>query len=110
MSDFLEEHLRKALGRQEAPDGFADRVLAKLQEQRRGRSMFWYSAVAAMVAIALLFAGMQQRHREQQSHARETERQVVFALALAMQKFEHVNTRLQRSAPRVRVEEKRGNL
>jgi HD superfamily phosphodiesterase len=110
MSEFLEDQLRKALQRQEAPDGFADRLMAKLPEARRESSRFWYAAVAAVLAIALLFTGMQQRHREQQVHARETERQVVFALALAMQKFEHVNARLQKAAPKVRVEEGQGEL
>jgi hypothetical protein len=113
MSDFLEEELRKALRRQEAPDGFTGRLMAKLPEKRREPSRFWYAAVAAVLAIALLFAGlrftgMEQRRREEQVHARETERQVVFALALAMQKFEHVNARLQKAAPKVRVEEGRG--
>jgi hypothetical protein len=108
MSEFLEEQLRKALRRQEAPDGFADRLMAKLPPTRRESSRFWYAAVAAVLAIALLFTGMQQRRRQQQVHARETERQVVFALALAMQKFEHVNERLQKAAPKVRVEEGRG--
>lgn len=109
MSDFLEEHLRKALRRQETPEGFAERVLAAVPVQRHGRSRAWYSAVAAAVVIALLFGGMEWR-REQQAHARETEREVVFALALAMQKFEHVNARLQQSAAKVKVDEKRGDL
>jgi hypothetical protein len=109
MSDFLEEHLRKALSRQETPEGFAERILAAVPDQRHGGFRFWYAAVAAVVLIALLFGGMEWR-REQRVHARETERQVVFALALAMQKFEHVNTRLQQSAAKVKVDEKRGEL
>jgi hypothetical protein len=109
MSDFLEEHLRKALSRQETPEGFAERILAAVPGRRHGQSRFWYAAVAAVVVIALLFGGMEWR-REQRVHARETERQVVFALALAMQKFEHVNARLQQSAAKVKVDEKRGEL
>ncbi|HEX4772642.1 MAG TPA: hypothetical protein VH351_17550 [Bryobacteraceae bacterium] len=109
MSDFLGEQLRKALSRQEAPEGFAERVLAAVPGQGQRRSKLWYPAIAASVAIALLFGGMEWR-QEQRVHARETERQVVFALALAMQKFEHVNSRLQQSAAKVKVDEKRGEL
>src|SRR4051794_23072274 len=109
MSDFLGEQLHKALSRQEAPEGFAERVLAAVSGQRHGGSRFWYAAAAAVVVIALLFGGMEWRQKRR-VHARETERQVVFALALAMQKFEHVNTQLQQSAAKVRVDEKRGEL
>jgi hypothetical protein len=112
MSDFLEERLRKALGRQEPPEGFAERMLAKVPAHRPGRSRFSYVAVAATLILALLFGGMEWRRQQQvkEQNARETERQVVFALALAMQKFEHVNNQLQQSAAKVKVDEKRGNL
>lgn len=110
MSDFLEEHLKNALSRQNPSEGFAERVLAKVPQRRAILSGFWYKAVAAVLVLGLLFAGYQQRRQTQERNARETERQVVFALALAMKKFDHVNQRLKQSAPKVTVQERQGNI
>ena len=72
----------------------------------RERTQWWYAGIAAALVIALLFAGVRQQREQQGRRARDTERQVVFALALAIRKFEHVNARLQQAAPTVRVGDK----
>lgn len=104
MSDFFDEALRKALERKAAPEGFAERVAERLHGRERAQPL-WYSAVAAAIALLLVFAGMAQRW-ERERAAQKTEQQVVFAIALAMEKFDHVNQRLQKTAPRVEVERK----
>ena len=78
---------------------------------RRGRELRgWYWAVAAMLVGVLLYGVVghaRQQKVQQMAKARDTERQVVFALALAIEKVQHVNERLQRDAPKMRAE-KRG--
>lgn len=103
MSEFPDNELRKALERRDAPAGFAERVLSNLPDRRQSRHPAWYLAVAAVLATVMVFAGAQHRQHER-VRANQTERQVVFAIALAMEKFEHVNARLQQSAPKVKVD------
>ncbi len=102
MSDFLEEQLRQSLRRREAPADLAAKVSARLPSNRLSGRVIWSGLLAAALACLLVFAGV-EKHNQQQQHARQTERQVVFALALAVQKIEHVNAHLQQSAPRVNV-------
>ena len=108
MSDFLEEELRDALQTRPAPGGFAERVMSQIPRRRRGPRAFWYAAVAAAVMAVLLFTNFEQRREVEHAKERETERQLVYALALTIQKLEHVNARLQQSAAKVKVEEPRG--
>lgn len=108
MSDFLEDRLREALQSGPAPAGFAERVMNRIPERRHTPRAFWYAAAAAALIVALLFAGFEQRRERELAKERKTEQQLVFALSLTIQKLEHVNERLQRSATTVRVEEKRG--
>jgi hypothetical protein len=106
--DFMEEELRKALARHDAPDGFTERVMANMPKRRSELRMTWYAAIAAVLAIALVFSGVEQRRQIQRQKAKQTERQVVFAIALAMRHFERVNVQLQKSAPTLKIEEKHG--
>jgi hypothetical protein len=109
MSEYLESELRKALARGGPPEGFAERVIESIPRRNKERRTMWYAAIAAVLALALVFSGVEQRHRnEQRQRAQRTEQQVVFAIALAMRHFEHVNTELQKSAPTVKIEGKRG--
>ena len=109
MNDRIEEQLREALRRVEPSQGFAERVVTRLPEpQSRSFQRFWFAAVAACVALLLVFTIVHQNRRERMVQAHETERQVVFAIALAVEKLDHVNARLQKSAPEVRIEDKKG--
>jgi hypothetical protein len=108
MSEFLENELKKALARSVPPDGFAERVMEGIPQRRKERRTMWYAAIAAVLAFALIFSGIEQRRHTREQQAKQTERQVVFALALAMRHFEHVNMELRKSAPTVKIEEKRG--
>lgn len=108
MSEFFEKELRKALARSGPPDGFAERVMTVIPQRKKQRRATWYTAIAAVLAIAIIFSGVEQRRRNEQQRARQTERQVVFAIALAMRHLDRVNTELRKSAPTVKIEDRRG--
>jgi hypothetical protein len=110
MSHSFDQDLRRALNRIEPPEGFADRVMANLPHGH-GRSRYWLGAVAAGLALLFTAGGLEQNHREHRVQAERTQRQVVFALSLAAKKLDHVNARLQRSAPDLTIEsDERGRL
>ena len=105
MNDQIEHELRRALGRVPPPAGFTERVMARLPEQNRSPIAWWYAAVAAMIVVALLVGNFETRQAHQKE-ARRTEQQVVFALALAAEKLQKVNVRLEHSGPEMRVQHK----
>ncbi|MBV9082969.1 MAG: hypothetical protein JOZ62_09850 [Acidobacteriaceae bacterium] len=106
----VEQELQEALARVEAPAGFAERTMARIAEQRPARfRSVWYGAVAAALALLLAFGVVERTQRERRRRAEITERQVVFALALAVDKFDQISARLQKSAPELRVKEKQRN-
>ncbi|MCU1295338.1 MAG: hypothetical protein JWP08_4188 [Bryobacterales bacterium] len=110
MNGSFDQKLRRELARVAPPAGFADRVMANLPEGR-GRGRFWLGAVAAGLAVLFTVGGIEQNHREHRMQAERTQRQVVFALFLAAEKLDHVNARLQRSAPDLTIEgDERGRL
>ncbi len=110
MSHNFEDQLRQALCHVEPPEGFAERVLAKVNRGRSERRI-WYGSIAAGLALMLSLGGLALDQREQRRRAELTERQVVFALSLAADKVNHVNTRLQRSAPHLEItQSKEGTL
>ncbi len=81
----LEDELKSALKRQEAPLGFTQRVLARAQATPAGRWRFawrrlqWATACGA-VAVLLVTAGTEYRRRQQGERAKE---EVVLALRMA---------------------------
>lgn len=86
----LERELARALRRQEAPAGFAERVL-RADRSRRARRRAWLAA--ASFALVLLPAGWAyQRHQQQQ----RAEAQLRLALEVAS---ERLNLALQRLNP-----------
>ena len=74
--DRLENELRRALAREEAPEGFAERVIARSARVPSGARR-WLAA-AAMVVVA---AGAAGAWREHQGYERK--REVMLALRLA---------------------------
>jgi ferric-dicitrate binding protein FerR (iron transport regulator) len=74
--DRLEDELRRALAREEAPEGFAERVLA-----RRARVPSGARRWLAAAAIVLAAAGAAGAWREHQGY--EAKREMMLALRLA---------------------------
>ncbi|MBV9267510.1 MAG: hypothetical protein JO061_15165 [Acidobacteriaceae bacterium] len=106
MNERIEEELKRALNRVEPPYGFESRVMARVSDRPSGFQRHWWYAAVAAILVLITFLTTQQIGRSRVRHAKETERQVVFALAFAAEKLDHVNAKLQNSAPGVRVEGK----
>ena len=84
----LEPELKHALRRVPAPEGFAERVLARVKEPHRESRRPWWRAVAATFLLATILGGwgaheMIERRREGE-RARE---QVLLALRITGEKL-----------------------
>jgi hypothetical protein len=100
----LEQQLAKALARREAPVGFADRVLAEVQEPDRGVP-WWRRAlvrppesawrlVPATVAVVIAMSGALYQHHERAEQGEEAKRQLVTALKIAGEKLHTAQQRV----------------
>jgi hypothetical protein len=102
----FEDDLRRALSRPEAPAGFAERVLARIEElrPRRSRARSWrWLAAAALVLMALGGLRYWQIQREEARRQKDTAR-LVWALDLAGRKVRHVEqTVLEKRWPQLFV-------
>ena len=102
--DDLERELREGLAARPAPDGFAEKVLARVASReapRRSRpALFphWRGALAAvLIAAVLITAALWQRRREQRIAGERARAQVILALritnstldAILQQKLQH---------------------
>ena len=89
--DWLEDELRKALAREDPPDGFADRALGRAR--RKVLTMpRWLAAAAALILIA----GGGYGYRWHQGM--EAKREVMLAFRIASQKVSHVQAAVRESA------------
>ncbi|MGA7886418.1 MAG: hypothetical protein WCA44_11805 [Acidobacteriaceae bacterium] len=87
--DDFERELREQLTAREAPEGFADRVMArvavrdKVQERRRWfRQPVWqWAAATALAAVVAVGVGLQHQ-REQRREGEEARAQVLLALQI----------------------------
>jgi hypothetical protein len=108
----LEEKLREALRRKEAPPGFAARVMARLPpagaSRNRRRESVWrwfhfpavrWSAVAAAVACLLLAAAVVQHRREERARAEGemAKVEVLRALRIASVKLNSACAKVQKA-------------
>ena len=84
----LENELRHAFRRQEPPDGFADRVMARLPQKRN--SSRWRSewlAVAAATCFTVWGAGAWQQH-QRQVEGEKAKQQLIYALTVASESLQ----------------------
>lgn len=98
----FEQDLRRALRREPAPPGFAERLIAQIEQAnaplghpapRRHRPASWLAAVAA--ALVLAVAGTQYyAHRQTIAEGERARRDVMLALQIAADKFGLVKARL----------------
>lgn len=100
----LEHDLREGLAARPAPDGFAERVLARVASKQARREprptlfLHWRGALAAvLIAGVLAVAGLWQRQRQQRIAGEHARAQVFLALritnstldAILQQKIQH---------------------
>ncbi len=103
MNARLENELREALARIQPPEGFADRVVARLPERRR-RPRF-YLPVAAAAALVLVFFARFEQTRFQTKRAAEVQQEVAFAFRLTAEKLAVIDQHLKKSAPELQIKE-----
>ena len=75
MSEFEDElefegQLGSALGRLEAPEGFADRVMRRVEARERRPVAPWRMAIAAALLVCVAGAGYQGYERHEAAEAR----------------------------------------
>lgn len=115
MNEF-EARLREVLQRREPPEGFAERVIARVPHRRAMVwSMHWRSVAAIAAVLVLTFsAGLFEWHRqvERAQRAEAANRQLMYALRLMAKKIERVQHRLENSSTVVKVDrdEVKGDL
>jgi hypothetical protein len=95
----VEKHLRRALQRCDAPEGFVDRVLKRVAAEGRDpmpRLPFWnwgwpalrWAAIPALAAVIATAVGYQiYERREQQEEAMIAKQQVMLALRITGSKL-----------------------
>jgi hypothetical protein len=99
----LEDQLRAALRRQEPPDGFAERVLARLPDKpvRRPAAFAGIGPWLAMAAVlVLVFAGAlswrSERERRQMAAAQQAKQELIYALELTTSELQETRVKLLR--------------
>jgi hypothetical protein len=91
----FENDLKSALARRQPPEGFADRVMARISPPRQSRWTQSWMAAAAAFALAVLGGGVYEYQKaERLRHQGERARaELVFALEVASEKLH--NTRVK---------------
>lgn len=106
MSDEFEQELKEGLGRVQAPEGFADRVMGRIARKERLRirmmpqrvSYVWQMAVAAMVLITVLFGVGEMAHRrEERQKAELVQRQFDVAMRVTGKTLSGVGERISKA-------------
>ncbi len=94
----FEDHLRHALRREDPPEGFEARVLARVQRApRRSPARPWLMA-ASLLALLLPMGWMYHRQTERRREAAEAERaqaELLLALQITSQKLNLALHRIQ---------------
>ena len=103
--DDFERELGEQLTAREAPEGFADRVMARVAERDAGRQRRWrfrqpvwqWAAVSALAAVVALGVGV-QHEREQRREGEEARAQVMLALRITGTTLRDVQRRINHPA------------
>ena len=87
----LDDELKIALGREEPPPGFAERVLAGAHHRRSARP-WWPAAIAATVLLA---AGVEFEHqRRLRAEGERARQQVMLALQITGRKLQFIKEKI----------------
>ena len=85
----LENELRQALRRVPAPEGFAERVLARVNEPHRESRPAWWRAVAATLLLGAIFGGWGAHETMRRREGERAREQVLLALRITGEKVAH---------------------
>jgi hypothetical protein len=101
----LDNELRNAMRREEPPEGFAGRVLARVQEQRQNawagifgsRALRW--VLAGAVCLALAMAGAEyKRAQDERARGQAARQQLMLALRITADKLQLAQEKVQHSS------------
>jgi hypothetical protein len=103
----LEETLKQALRREEPPDGFAERILARLEPPAarpgvwawlRSPGLRW--ALAATLPLVLLLAFQYNAERRRRAEGERAKAQMLTALRITADKLEYAREKVSRVTSR----------
>jgi len=91
----LEEDLKKALARVEPPDGFTERLAARMgaMPARKRPPVYWRWAAAA-AAAAVLFSGVSYEH-ERQARGEAAKEKVLLAMRITSSKLQQAQHQIE---------------
>jgi hypothetical protein len=98
----LEEELRNAMRREEPPEGFAGRILARAQEKKQSswtgiftsRGLRW--ALAGAMCLALAVAGVEyKRAQDERARGEAAKEQLMLALRITAGKLQFAQEKVQ---------------
>ena len=109
--DDFELELREQLQVRSAPEGFADRVMARVPKRpaRRGwigfRTPVWQWAVAALLVLGMVVGGL-ERERQQRLEGERTRAQVLLALHITGSTLRDVQQKVSAGSEQHRLSQK----
>jgi len=101
----LEDELRNAMQREEPPEGFAERVLARASAKKQGlwsgifasRQLRW--ALAGALCLVLTVSGIEyKRSREEHARGEAAKEQLMLALRITADKLQLAQEKVQEHA------------
>jgi hypothetical protein len=107
--DEFEQHLQLALRRFDAPEGFADRVMARATANARSRAKViamrprvraWMSGAIAAALLGGVFVTQQVRVRHQREEAQLAQQQFEAGMRITDQALEHAREQLAQAGVR----------
>jgi hypothetical protein len=98
----LENELRKALRRQDPPEGFVERTLAKAAMAQRHKQIGFFSgrmlrwAMVGAACLALTFVTLEHRQKEiERTQGEAAKEQLIFALRVAGSTLQFAQSKIQ---------------
>jgi len=93
----LERELKQALGRMEAPAGFTERVMSRLEPPRRAKMPPRWApwAVAASLLVSTGGSGYLYQQRQERATAERARQQILVALQITGSKLDHVRAKIR---------------
>jgi hypothetical protein len=91
----LEHDLKHALRRESPPDGFAQRVMQRLEADAPRRRPVWWRAAAASVTLGLLLGGYATHKAVEQRRGEHAKQQVLEAMRITSEKMRYAQQEVQ---------------
>ena len=85
----LERDLKNALRRESPPDGFASRVLQRIEREQAPKPKRWWRAVAASLTLTAVLGGWAAKEVHDRREGERAREQVLLALKIAGEKVRY---------------------